>query len=81
MLTGLGDEEWMTKSYQDNRNKIRKDRTKYDSTDYSRYDCTSIDIGGGDSDDSSYEIKQYPYPITKTKYVIDIRTNDSRIGD
>jgi hypothetical protein len=84
MLTGLGDEEWMTKTFQDKRNKIREDRTKYTSDDISRYDCDSIDIGGGDTDNDNFEIKQYPYPINTTvrpKKRLDVRDYDNRIGD
>lgn len=84
MLTGLGDEEWLTKTYQSNRIKIREDRTKYASSDISRYDCDNIDIGGGSTDDDNFEIKQYPYPINtsiRPKSKLDIRTHDNRIGD
>ena len=84
MLTGLGDEEWMTSTFQDKRIKIREDRTKYSSDDYTRYDCESVDIGGGDTDGDNFEIKQYPYPINTTvrpKGKLDIRKYDVRIGD
>lgn len=84
MLTGLGEEEWMTNTFQDKRNKIREDRTKYNSSDLERYDCESIDIGGGETDSDNYEIKQYPYPINTTirpKKKMDIRNYDPRIGD
>lgn len=81
MLTGLGDEEWLTQSYQDTRNKVREDRTKYDSEDIERYDCESINIGGGETNDKSFEIKQYPYPRLSPRATLDIRLYDDRISD
>jgi len=81
MLSGLGDEEWITGKFQTKRIKVKVDRTKYDSDDLERYDCQSINIGGGITDSDTFEIKQYPFPIVNQRSTLDIREYDKRIGD
>jgi hypothetical protein len=81
MLTGLGEEEWMTGKFQTKRSKIKVDRTKYSSDDLERYDCQSINNGGGMTESDTFEIKQYPFPILNPRSSLDIREYDKRIGD
>ena len=84
MLNGKGDQYWMTKDFEDKRRKALEDRTKYDDDRLSDVDVSSqISLGGGRTDNSSYEIWQFPYPVDqgiRQRKKVDLREVDPRIG-
>ena len=85
LLHGKGDQYFLTKEYQEKREKALRDRTKYvDATldDLDLLDDTTL--GGGKTDNSNYMIKQFPFPLDssiKSKKTLDIRIADPRISD
>jgi hypothetical protein len=83
MLTGKGDQYWMTKKYQDNRRKAMEDRTKYNDDKLEDLDVLEeIDLGGGETDYHTYQIKQFPFPIDqsiKTRKKVNLIDVDPRI--
>ncbi|RKY26042.1 MAG: hypothetical protein DRP62_00080 [Planctomycetota bacterium] len=73
MLTGKGSEAWMKKSYEEKRRKALKDRRKFDEEEL-EYLEISFPKGGGRTKPSTYKIKQFPFPTSGRRKVIDIRT-------
>jgi len=84
MLHGKGSQYWMTSEYQEKRRKALEDRSKYSDITLDDLDVLDDDrLGGGKTDNDSYEIKQFPYPLDstiKSKKTIDIRKVDPRVG-
>ena len=63
VLSGKGSQFWITKSYQEDRVKALEDRSKYTDTQLDLVDVLDDEaLGGGRTDNSSYEFKQFPYP-------------------
>jgi len=83
MLTGRGEQEWMKKEVQDDRNKALENRDDYTDDELERLEITSIEQGGGETNNDYFEFKQYPYPQDRTyrkREDVDIR-DDERVGD
>jgi len=84
MLYGKGSQYWMTSDYEDKRRKALVDRSKYSNTVLEDADVLNdIRLGGGTTDDDSYEIKQFPFPLDpsiKSRKTLDLRKEDPRTG-
>jgi len=75
MLTGLGDDYWMRKKYEDRRRKGLENRYAYDSAYLTKYGI-EYPLGSGRTKDSTYQIKQFPFPTDQSirqRKTIDIR--------
>ena len=83
-LNGLGNQYWMTLDYEETRVKALEDRSKYDTETLELVDVyDDVSLGGGETDDDSYKIKQFPYPVNSTirrRKTIDLRDVDPSIG-
>ena len=84
VLSGKGSQFWITKSYQEDRVKALEDRSKYTDTQLDLVDVLDDEaLGGGRTDDDSYQFKQFPYPTNaqiRKKQTIDIRDVDPTVG-
>ena len=90
MLHGKGignysenDQSWMTDKYQKKRVKGLEDREKLSASELLTYEISGAQ-GGGRTITSTYEVKQFPFPVDTTirrKKTIDIRKVDPRIGE
>jgi len=83
VLDGLGDQNILTKKYNEDRNKALYDRTKYTAEELADLEINSLQ-GDGKRDPDSYTIEQFPYPMDPTirkKKDIDIRAVDPSIGE
>lgn len=84
ILTGKGDQYWMTQDYEDKRLKALVDRTKYDGETLHEVDVSSnASLGGGMTDDDTYIIKQFPFPTDQSirrRKEVDLREVDPTIG-
>jgi len=83
MLTGKGDQYWMTKKYESKRQRALEDRTRYDSAELENLDIESYQ-GTGETDDDNFTVDTYPFPIDKSirgTREVDLRKVDPRIGD
>jgi hypothetical protein len=83
LLHGKGLQDILTESFEDNRRKVLKDRSKYtdEQIEEVRLDDKHAH-GGGITDNKSFIIKQFPYPINqsiKRKDKVDVR-EDPRTG-
>ena len=83
MLHGKGGQFWITKTYEDDRLKALEDRSKYTDTQLDLVDVLDdVALGGGRTDDDTYEFKQFPYPTNsqirrrKTVSILD----DPKVG-
>jgi len=82
MLSGFGNQEWMTESFEESRQKALKDRTKFTDEELEILELDSdVSLGGGDSYYKSFEIKQFPYPKDTYREKLDLRINSPKIGD
>ena len=85
MLTGKGNQYWLTNKYEDKRRKAMVDRTKYSDATLDEVDVLDyLELGGGENNPDTFEIKQFPYPIDqsiRSKKTVDIRDVDPKIGD
>ena len=74
----------MTNSYEEDRLKALEDRSKYTDTQLDLVDVLDdVALGGGRTDDDTYEFKQFPYPTNpqiRTKQTVDIRDVDPAVG-
>jgi hypothetical protein len=80
---GKGEQYWMTKSYESDRQHALEDRSKYTTAELVELDITSISDGGGRTNHESYEEYQFPFPMdqnVKQREKIDIREVDPTIG-
>jgi hypothetical protein len=83
VLDGLGDQQFLTKKYNDDRNKALYDRTKFTNAELTNLELNSLQ-GDGKRDPDSYTIEQFPYPMDpsiRRKKDIDIRVVDPSIGE
>jgi len=81
MLTGLGDEAWMTEDYEYKRKQALKDRTDFTTTEKEIYEIDDdIAEGGGMTDYKTYEVKQFPYPQNTSRRKVDIRITNPKVG-
>lgn len=84
VLSGKGDQYWMTRDYQEKRCRALKDRTKYDWERLHNTDVSSnAALGGGRTNDDNYEIKQFPFPMDQSirkKKIIDLRDDPATGG-
>ena len=72
MLHGKGEQYWLTKTYEEKRNRALEWRFRYDEDTLDDLDISGSQ-GGGATYDKSFIIKQNPFPTTGKKDV-DIRT-------
>ena len=80
---GKGEQYWMTKSYEYDRQNALEDRSKYTDEELIAVDITSPVEGGGKTNHKSYEEYQFPFPMDqniKQREKIDIRNVDPTIG-
>jgi hypothetical protein len=83
MQHGKGNQYWMTKSYEIDRQHALEDRSKYTDKELIEVDITEIDQGGGRTNHKSFEEYQFPFPMDqniKQREKIDIRDVDPTIG-
>ena len=84
MLHGKGGQFWITKTYEDDRLKALEDRSKYTDTQLDLVDVLDdVALGGGRTDDDTYEFKQFPYPTQpqiRRKKTVDVRDVDPAVG-
>ena len=85
MLAGKGDQYYLTESYESDRQKALKDRTKYSDTLLDEVDVLDdTTLGDGKTNEDSYEIKQFPFPVdgsVRGKKTVDLRKVDPRRGE
>lgn len=83
MQHGKGSQYWMTKSYEYDRQHALEDRSTYTSEELAELDITSPAQGGGSTNQDSYELYQFPFPMDqsiKQRKKVDIRDEDPTIG-
>lgn len=84
MLHGYGKRQrFLTKTYQEKRNRALEDRTRYTQNELEELEITEPGQGAGRTNDKTYQIWQSPYPIDNSirpRKKIDIRTLPE-IGD
>jgi len=83
MQHGKGSQYWMTKSYEDDRQRGLEDRSKFTTAELEELDITSPSQGGGKTNSDSYEIDQFPFPMDQSirqRKTIDLREEDPSIG-
>lgn len=84
MLSGRGDQEWMKKSFQDDKNRALEDRTTYTDAELERLEITTIDKGGGETDSDNFRVKQFPFPLDtaiRAKKEYDLRYVNKKVGE
>ena len=85
MLHGKGDQYWMTNTYEDDRNKVMLDRTKYDNDKLTEVDLLDKpQYGGGRTNPDTWEIWQYPFPMDtsiRQRKKVNIKNLDPAVGD
>jgi len=83
VIDGKGSQNFLTKSYESDRQKALEDRTKYTDAELASVEITTVDVGGGKTLDDTYEFKQYLYPMDtsiRPKEKLDLRDVDPSIG-
>lgn len=84
MIHGKGSQDILTESYQNDRVRVLKDRSKYNDEQIRDADLTGkFADGGGKTDINSFIIKQFPYPVNssiKQRKKLDLRAEDPRTG-
>jgi len=84
MLHGKGTKQnFLTNSTHEDRCDALEDKTGYSADDLSTLGITGSD-GGGRTDSSTYEIKQFPFPTDSSireKQTIDIRKVRPELGE
>ena len=84
MLYGKGSQYWMTSKFEDKRVKALEDRSKYSDDTLETLELLDDDrLGGGNTKDDSYEVKQSPFPLDasiSSKKTLDLRDVDPRVG-
>ena len=71
---------FLTKEFEEDRQRALEDRTRYTDAELDTLGITATQ-GGGETNDDSYEIKTFPFPLAESHDKIDIRKVDPRIGD
>ena len=90
MLHGKGtgnysstDQSFLTQKYHKKRKRGLKDKSKLSADEILYYEISGAQ-GGGETDNKTYEIKQFPFPVDQSirrRKKIDIRKVDPRIGE
>jgi len=83
ILHGKGNQAFFTDSFETKRRKGLEDKNKLTDEEKSIYEISGSD-GGGRTNPSTYEIKQFPFPVNPTirkRKTVDIRKVDPRIGE
>ena len=78
-----GDQAWMTKTYERKRRRGLRDKTDLDSDELDKYEISGSQ-GGGRTNEKTYKIWQYPFPINQAvrrKKKIDIRKVKPELGE
>jgi len=76
-------QSWMTKSYEETRQKAMEDKSKYTDKELKIYEISGAQ-GGGMTNHEKFEVKQFPFPTDpsiRKKETIDIRKVDPKISD
>jgi hypothetical protein len=76
-LHGKGNQKFLTKDYEEDRQRALEDRTRFSEDELTNLEITT-DQGRGKTDHRRYEIWQWPFPIDRTirkRKKIDIRDN------
>ena len=85
MLSGKGEQKFLTVSYEEDRNEAMEDRTHYTSDELEELDLlTDVAKGGGATDPDNWEVKQFPFPIDQSirrRKKVDLREVDPAVGD
>ena len=80
VLSGKGSMAFLTQEFEEDRQRALEDRTRFTDAELDTLGITATQ-GGGETDEDSFEIKTFPYPLDKAREKIDIREVDPRIGD
>jgi len=84
MIHGSGDQYWLLEEFESKRRRRLVDRSNFDSEDLDEFGLLdNIYLGGGRTDESTYKVSQFPFPVHKSirsRKSIDIREVDKRIG-
>ena len=84
MLSGFGNQALIKESYEDDRRKALKNRSKFTSTELEVLDLDDdVSLGGGMTDEKSYLIDQYPYPqdtAIRSRLKMDLRIRNPKVG-
>ena len=66
VLHGKGEQAWMTGEFENERRKGLLDRDNLTSEEQTFYGVSGAE-GGGNTDSSIYEVKQFPFPTDRSK--------------
>jgi len=83
MLHGKGTQNFLSKSYEDDRRDLLEDSTDATTSEKEEYEITGAD-GGGRTNSDTYEIKQHPFPADttiKSRKTIDVRKAMPELGE
>lgn len=78
-----GDQSFLMKKWNKDRQKGMEDKSKLDANEISLYEISGSE-GGGRTLNSTYEVKQFPFPTDpsiRKKQTVDIRKVDPKIGE
>jgi len=74
---------FLTTKYEDNRKKGLRDAERYSDSELAYYEISGAE-GGGRTNEKTYEIKQFPFPVDATirkKQTIDVRRVRPELGE
>jgi len=85
ILNGKGDQFWLTETYEKKRHKALEDRSKFTDAQLELVDVDVDDksIGGGRTNDDTYEFNQFPFPVDtsiRKREKLDLRDVDPKMG-
>ena len=78
-----GDQAFMTETYEKKRKKGLRDKTKLTDAEILYYEISGSQ-GGGRTLETTYEVKQFPFPVDATvrrRETIDVRKVKPEIGE
>jgi len=83
MLHGYGDQQFLKKSYEEDRQKALLDNSLFTTTELNNLGVSGSK-GGGETDVTKTEIWQFPFPIdssVRPRKKVNIRDVDPTIGE
>ena len=81
ILHGKGKQSWMTSEFENERRKGLLDRDNLTSEEQAFYEVSGAE-GGGNTDSSIYEVKQFPFPTDASKKkTVNLKNLIRAVGD
>ena len=79
VLHGRGSQNWMTNDFETDRRKALHDRTKFTDAELEDLEIEEGQ-GGGRTNEDTYIIKTFPFPIDTSRSYVDIRDRPKVCG-